>query len=869
MSTSKRPPRPGPDRPGPRTTPPGDPAEPRPGDPDLEPGPSPGPDPRPEPGKSPGPHPDPGPERPTARTRLLAARARTGSLVRTTDRALTSVFTPVARRFALWAPRLAARLRALPTPSRAQVAVALAIVGVFLLVGWARCGVKGCPDVGVLAAYQHGGGPMLLDRTGKPLSRLTPLARKTVPLASLPDYLPAAFIAVEDKRFRSHDGVDWRRVPGAVLANLRSRGIEQGFSTITMQLARNVFPERLPWTQRTLRRKALEVRVAGMIEDRFTKDEILELYLNHIYFGGGAYGVDAAARYYFGKPAAELTLAEAATLAAMPRAPLLYDPRREPENARGRRDLVLRLMAQQGVVDSVAAEEARGTRLTVVKRPPVERDPDGVAPYFIDEIRKALERRYGSELYHGRIRVHTTIDRDLQVALEEELEKQLRAVERGAYGRFRHPGYQAGRTGAPETTYLQAAAVMLDAHTGDVLAMVGGRDHDQSPYDRALLGQRQLGSAFKPFVYAAALREGWTTVDQIEDEPLRLVMDGGQVYEPHNYDDSYSGEVTLRDALVRSLNVPTVRLANAVGTEDVAAIARGAGLKSEMSPYPSMALGTVTASPLELALAYTPFATLGTAVRSARWVSSVEDESGESLYTEGPPQTEAALDPAVAYVVTDILRDVVDRGTATAVRRAGYRGVVAGKTGTTSAGKDVWFVGYTPDVVGVIWMGLDQPETILSGAAGGQLVAPVWGKAMARWARGREQPEPWPIPAGVVQRRADPVTGMVLSDGCWLPEAVDEVFLESSIPAVGCPQRWPRGFFDRTWGWLGGLFGRDDDDDDERARRREARAPSRWEQPARPQATRERDRGGIRFRFEDDLSGRGAKKDKARGGVRY
>jgi penicillin-binding protein 1A len=675
-----------------------------------------------------------------------------------------------------------------------------------------------------------------------------------VAIASLPPYVGEAFVAVEDKRFRDHEGVDWRRVPGALLANLRSREIEQGFSTITMQLARNVFPERLPWTQRTLRRKALEIRVAGAIEDRFTKDEILELYLNHIYFGGGAYGIDAAARYYFGKAATELTLSEAATLAAVPRAPALYDPRREPERARARRDLVLTLMEQQQRVDVRAAQDARGSELAVLEQPPVERDPDGVAPYFIDEIRRALEQRFGSDLYHDRLRVHTTLDRDLQVALEEELERQLRAVERGAYGRFRHPGYEAGRRGAATTPYLQTAAVVLDAHSGDVLAMVGGRDHDQSPYDRALLGRRQLGSAFKPFVYAAALREGWTTIDHVEDEPFSMVMDGGRVYEPRNYDNRYSGEVTLREALVRSLNVPTVRLANSVGTRDVAALARGAGFRGELSPYPSMALGTVSASPLEVAMAYTPFATLGRAVRSTRWVSRIDDQDGREIFAQAPAETEAVLDPATAYVITNILEDVLDRGTGTAVRRAGFRGVAAGKTGTTSAGRDVWFVGYTPDLVGVIWMGLDQPATIMGGAAGGQLVAPVWGRMMARYARGRELPDPWPVPAGVRVLRADPETGMVLSEGCWLPEAVDEVFLESSIPPAGCPVRWPRSFFGRTFGWFEDLFGGDDDDDDRGRRRETRRAPSAAEQPAPP---RRGERGGIRLRLDDDPSNRG------------
>ncbi len=771
MPTSRNPSDPGPDSPGRRPDPPGDPERPVP---DTQPGRSPEPDPHPEPGRSPGPQADPKPERTTARAQVAA---------------------------------LVGRMRAWPRPSRRQTATALAVVAACLLAAWTRCGVRGCPDVGVLAAYQHGGGPLLLDRGGMPLARVTPLARTTVPIGSLPAYLPEAFIAVEDKRFRDHGGVDWRRVPGALLANLRSREIAQGFSTITMQLARNVFPERLPASQRTFRRKALEIRVAGAIENRFTKDEILELYLNHTYFGGGAYGVEAASRYYFGKPAAKLTLAQAATLAAIPRGPSLYDPRRHPESARARRDLVLGLMERQGQVDAEAARSARDAELAVLAKPPRARDRDPLAPYFIEEIRKALEDRYGSDLYHGRMRIHTTLDRELQVALEEELERQVRAVERGAFGRFRHPDYEPGRTGAAQTLYLQSAGLVLDARTGDILALVGGRDHDQSTFDRAVLGRRQLGSAFKPFVYAAALAKGWTTIDQLDDEPLRLAMDGGRAYEPHNFDGSFSGPVSLREALVKSLNVPTVRLATQVGTGDIAALARAAGLHGEMAETPAMALGTVSASPLEVALAYTPFATLGTAVRRPRWVTMIEDEDGKELFAQDP-DTEAALDPAVAYLVTDILSDVVDRGTGSGVRRADFRGVAAGKTGTTSNGRDVWFVGYTPELVGVVWMGLDRPATILAGAAGGQLVAPVWGRMMARVARTRAMPGPWEAPAGIVTRRADPNTGRVLSDGCWLQGGVEEVFLEGTAPPASCPEQPRRGFFDRTLGWLGGIFDR-------------------------------------------------------------
>jgi penicillin-binding protein 1A len=706
---------------------------------------------------------------------------------------------------------------------------------VLLLTAWARCGVQGCPDVRVLAAYRHGGGPLLLDRDGLPVGRLTPLARRTVPLGALPPHVPDAFVAIEDKRFRAHEGVDWRRVPGALLANLRSGGIEQGFSTITMQLARNVFPDRLPAAQRTLKRKALEIRVAGEIEDQFTKDEILELYLNHIYFGEGAYGIEAASQHYFGVPAAKLTLAQAATLAAIPRAPSFYDPRRHPENARARRDLVLTLMQDQERIGSDEAQQARWSRLEVPARPPRDRDADGFAPYFMAAIRELLEERFGAELYTEPMRVQTTLDRTIQQALQDELERQMSAVERGTYGPFRHPDYDPAASPDVETPYLQGAGIVIDARSGDVLAQVGGRDHDQSSFDRALDGTRQLGSAFKPFVYAAALQNGWTTVDLIEDEPLMIQLAGGRVYEPRNFDGRYSGPVTLRDALVRSLNIPAVRLGSQVGAERVAALAAAAGIHGEIAPTPSMALGTVSASPLEVALAYTPFATLGTAVRQPRWVVRVLDEEGRELWGQ-EAVTEPAMDPALAYVVTDVLRDVVDRGTGAGVRRVGYRGVAAGKTGTTTDGRDVWFAGYTPDLVGVVWMGLDRPATILPSAAGGQLGAPVWGRVMARAYRERPAPEPWAIPPGVKRLRADPVNGIVLAEWCAFgtPDARSEVFLEGHVPPTGCPIPPRRTIFGRTFGWFGDLFG-DDQDEGEDGR----------QQP---------EREGARIRIRDDLS---------------
>jgi 1A family penicillin-binding protein len=666
---------------------------------------------------------------------------------------------------------------------------AIALLGVSALL-YANCGTGGCPDVRQLSAYQPGGAPVLLDRHGEKFADLAPYERVVVTLDSLPPYVANAFIAVEDRRFWRHRGVDWPRVIGAALANVRAREVRQGSSTIPMQLARNIFPRELPGTERTLKRKLQEARVAQQIEARFTKSEILEMYMNHIYFGGGAYGIEAAARLYFDKAARDLGLAEAAALAALPKAPTHYDPRHQPERAKQRRDLVLALMAQQGLIDEDAAATARESKL--VARTDGRRDRSGVplGAYYIDIVRYMLEERFGESLYRSRVRIHTTLDPTAQRAAEKELEAQLKSLE----GRVRR--------GEGE---LQGAIVVMEAATGDVLALVGGRDPMTSRYNRATNGRRQVGSAFKPFVFAAALAEGVPTSQLVLDAPLRMQLSRNDVWEPSNFDGRYEGEVSLRHALVRSRNVPTIRLASAVGIDDVARTARLAGVAERMDETPSLALGTVAMSPLQLATAYTTFATLGQ-TSQPRFVLRVEDESGAMLWQ--PPRRTATrgMDAAVAYIVTDILRDAVEYGTGTGVRAAGFRGPVAGKTGTTNNATDAWFVGYTPDVVGAVWIGYDRPSPLGSAATGGGFAAPVWGRVMRQVYSERPMPNPWLTPPDVLARRIDPYTGLVLQDGCT-PHgagATTEIFVAGHVPAAACPYR---DFWSDFWNRVGGVFG--------------------------------------------------------------
>ncbi|HEX6308397.1 MAG TPA: PBP1A family penicillin-binding protein [Longimicrobiales bacterium] len=708
-----------------------------------------------------------------------------------------------------WLYRLADRVRWPLGPTHTLIAGLIALTIGLLL--YHNCGVGGCPDVRQLQAYQPNGAPVLLDREGEKFADLAPYERVVVALDSLPDYVPEAFIAVEDRRFWDHNGVDWVRVFGAALANIRARGVTQGSSTIPMQLARNVFPQDLPGTERTMRRKFQEMRVGRKIERRFEKREILEMYLNHIYFGGGAYGVEAASRLYFGKSSGKLTLAETATLAALPKAPAHYDPRRHPDRSRERRDLVLTLMEQQGFIDAEEAEEARSAKLAV--RTNGRRDRSGVplGAYFIDVVREQLEDQFGEEMYRSRLQIHTTLDRTAQRAAEKELEAQLERLD----GRVRDGD-------GP----LQGAVVVMEASTGNVLALVGGRDPTSSRYNRATLAQRQIGSAFKPFVYAAALTDGIPTSQLVLDAPLRMELSRNDVWEPENYDGTYEGNVSLRHALVRSRNIPTVRLASAVGIDDVAQTARQAGVTATMDVTPALALGTVAMSPLDLATAYTTFATLGRTAEP-RFVLRVQDEDGEIVWETESHAKPNSMDAGVAFIITDILRDAVNYGTGTGVRNAGFHGAVAGKTGTTNRATDAWFVGYTPEIVGTIWIGYDTPSPLGSSATGGGFAAPVFGRIMRQYYADREVPE-WEMPAGVLEYRVDPYTGLVLEDGCR-PNGyyeTSELFLRDYVPETDCPYRdWWTDF----WNRVGGVFGGRDDaarrgrDLDEWQRQREER----------------------------------------------
>ncbi len=667
---------------------------------------------------------------------------------------------------------------------RAAIAMlVLAPLGLALLT-WETCGFGTCPDVRSLRSYQPGGAPVLLDRTGRTVGDLAPADRRVVPLGELPKHLADAFIAVEDRRFLEHDGVDWRRAAGAAFANWRSGSIVQGSSTISMQLARTVFPDLLPLEERTMRRKILEVRVAREIEDRYSKKEILELYLNHVYLGRGMNGVENVAQEFFGVSARKISLAQSATLAAMVKAPGRLDPRLHPKPARERRDLVLRMMADQGRTTPEVAAAAVRTPLGVTTRPPDRRMAAGLAPYFVEQIRKEVAAIHGPNGAGAPATIRTSLDARIQRAAEEEIQAQLVAIEHGSAGKFTGPVYDASeRNAMAGTGYLQGAVVVIDARHGDILAWVGGRDFTHSRFDRVADAHRQAGSVFKPFVYSAAIANGYPLSKPLDDSPVRIALDRKRNWIPRNVSNRHEGAITLRDALVRSNNTATVRLAQELGLDAIAASARSAGLRVD-NDHPSLTLGAIHVTPIELTSAYSAFANAGSRVEP-RMVLQVEDDAGNVLSKPGT-ERRRSIDAATAYLVTDILSDVIRRGTGKEAnpKRSGV--AVAGKTGTTNDVTDAWFIGYTPDIVAGIWIGFDTPRPIVDEATAARLAAPVWGRIIDRIYDDRPIPQPWNPPDGVRKYAIDVASGLPLGAGCGSTGASEEWFVAGRVRPADC-----------------------------------------------------------------------------------
>jgi penicillin-binding protein 2D len=578
--------------------------------------------------------------------------------------------------------------------------------------------------------------------------------RTSVPLASLPAYLPQAFIAVEDHRFYQHDGVDVVGLLGTLKDALSGR--MRGGSTITMQLVGNMHPDEVSRRDRSIDRKLREQAAAREMERHYSKQQILEAYLNTIEFGHGWYGVDAAARHYFGVPASRVTLAQAATLAAIPKGPALYDPIRHPERAQLRRDLVLTLMARQELITDAEADSA--------KREPIVTLPDartGPAPYAVDAA--AAEAQHdGIAVLDGGYKVYTTVDPSLQVDAASAL------------------GDGLNRMGLND---LQGMVVALDPTSGEVRALVGGRDYLQSTFDRALGALRQPGSAFKPIVYTVAIADSMPANAIVYDTAVAIPLADGATYRPEDDDKQFLGPMTMREALVRSRNVVAVQLAERVGIDSVIALATRMGITTPLVPFPSTAIGASAVRPIELVGAYAAFDNGGLPV-TPHLVTRIDDRSGRPVWASPPGPGTAVLDSGVAFIARDMMRDVVERGTAAGVRRTLPETVpAAGKTGTTNDNTDVWFVGMTPDLVAGVWLGFDQPKTIAPGAVGGTLAAPIWARMMAEYYQGRPLAS-WTPPATLVAEDLDRTTGALADASTPVDRRYTEYFLPGTQPVA-------------------------------------------------------------------------------------
>jgi penicillin-binding protein 1B len=611
--------------------------------------------------------------------------------------------------------------------------------------------------------------------------------RDLVDIEQVPDHLIDAIYAVEDRRFEEHHGIDPRRIAGAMLANVRAGGIRQGGSTLTQQLVKNFYltPER------TMQRKLTEATMALIVEARYTKPQILEAYLNEIYMGRrgstAIHGVGEASHFFFGKRVVDLSLDESALLAAVIQSPNAMSPHRHPERAKRRRDLVLGLMEAQHRVSPEDAERARARKINLA----AITLESGQDRYFLDELARQLPEVYYEDLLSVEgLRIYSTLDPVIQRAAVRQLQDGLEKLERSL---AKPPTAE----GVPPP--LQGCLLAMRPQTGEILAMVGGRDYATSQWNRCTMARRQVGSVFKPIVYAAALSPQTgpliTLASILEDEPFEVETREG-FWRPVNYDKKFRGPVLVRDALERSLNVPAARLGQQVGIAKVVEMARRLGIESHLPAVPSLALGTAEVSPLEIATVYATFANGGLRPTPRSFIGLLDDRGvGQEQWPLAGARR--VLDPGTAYLTTSMLEGVVDRGTGVGIRSLGLRGPIAGKTGTTDDEFDLWFVGYTPEIVAVVWVGYDDPRPIGVPSSRGAL--PIWANFLADIS-GDQVRGVFARPSGVEKIEIDPTSGARALSGC--PEHRSEFFLEGTVPSETCPARAPSGpgFFQRLFG---------------------------------------------------------------------
>lgn len=616
------------------------------------------------------------------------------------------------------------------------------------------------------AALQPNLPSYILDKDGNEVATIYVENRVPVEFKAIPDNVKNAFLAIEDVRFYDHKGLDLRRIIGAFIADIKAGSKDQGASTITQQLVKRAFLS----PEKTWKRKIQEAILAIKLERQFTKDQIFEMYLNRIYFGEGAYGIQSAAKVYFGKDTGELNLEEAALLAALPKGPNIYDPYKNMEAATKRRNLVLKSMADNDLISSEQAEAAQAKDI-ILNGTKNQELATYKYPYFIDYITDLLIEKYGEDkVYKGGLRVKTTLDPKIQEIAETALGN--------------NKNFPKSKTDGNGVIQPQAAAIVLDPHTGYIKAIVGGRDHKQKrQFNRATDAFRQPGSAFKPIVaYGPAIERGKSPADVILDEPFK---------DFNNYDGSYHGLVTYRKAILNSYNIPAVKILQSNGVQKSIDFAKKLGITSlvtsEMNARINdenlaMALGGLTkgVTPLELAAAYGAFANEGIYVQPTA-IIQVEDRDGHVIDQFKPKKT-IAMKKTTAYIMTSMLRSVVTSGTGTAAS-LGKR-PSAGKTGTTSDYKDAWYAGYTPELVTVVWIGHDDPKR-MPGITGGSYPARIWHQIMSNSLKNAPVVE-FKKPSGIVSATVCSKSGDKPGELCNDSDLVTDIFAKGTVPSKVC-----------------------------------------------------------------------------------
>ena len=671
--------------------------------------------------------------------------------------------------------------------------------------------LEGLPPIHTLEDYTPSLSTRMFDSKGTQIAELSIEKRALLPLSKIPVDLQNAVISVEDDNFFRHWGISPKGMLRSAVRNLIARRVVQGASTITQQLAKQIFLK----PERKFTRKLREVLLALEIERNFSKPEILQLYLNQVYFGEGAYGAQAAARNYFGKEVSEMTLADCALLAGLIRAPRANSPFFKPENARKRRSFVLQRMVEEKVITPAERDAANAQPIPLVK--PIGLDTQ--APYFVEHVRRRLEQKYGTAaVWRGGMKVYTTLDLDMQKKAEAVMEKALKAFDEKAQIEHEKKVKDMLASGEPlppdfstgPLANVQGAFVVVDIKTGAVRAMIGGRD---SHFNRVTQAKRQPGSTFKPFVWAAALGSGMTAASMIDDAPLAFYFDGRdwrllegatdqysinlatqpfaaspdfKIWVPGNYDGKFLGRITLRKALADSRNIASINLITQVGPPLVVELAKRAGIRSDLEPAPALGLGSSVVTPLEMTAAFGTFANGGISV-TPYTLERAEDVTGKQLEGHLASDKEA-MTPQLAYLVTNLLKGVVQNGTGHTAARLGRP--IAGKTGTSNDNRDLWFIGMTPDLVAGAWMGYDDFASLgRKDWTGGSTVAPWWTEIMGEILKDYPKRD-FPAPSGIVFATIDKEQGLLYQPSCPKSSKLLEAFAAGTEPKEYCdPER--------------------------------------------------------------------------------